>query len=51
MTREGFEPSIPVFEQAKAFHTLDRAATVIGRSVNYAYVCVYIYIYVYRVLC
>jgi hypothetical protein len=25
-----FEPTIPVFEQAKAVHALDRAATVIG---------------------
>jgi hypothetical protein len=26
----GFEPTIPVFEQAKIFHALDREATVIG---------------------
>jgi hypothetical protein len=26
----GFEPPIPAFERAKAFHALDRAATVIG---------------------
>jgi hypothetical protein len=26
----GFEPTIPVFERAKTFHTLDRAAAVIG---------------------
>jgi hypothetical protein len=26
----GFEPMIPVFERAKTFHALDRAATVIG---------------------
>jgi hypothetical protein len=26
----GFEPTIPAFEQAKIFHALDRAATVIG---------------------
>jgi hypothetical protein len=25
-----FEPTIPEFEQAKTFHALDRAATVIG---------------------
>jgi hypothetical protein len=25
-----FEPTIPVFERAKAVHVLDRAATVIG---------------------
>jgi hypothetical protein len=30
MPRVGFEPTIPVFEQAKTFHALDRAATVIG---------------------
>jgi hypothetical protein len=26
-----FEPTIPVFERAKAVHALDRPATVIGR--------------------
>jgi hypothetical protein len=26
----GFKPMIPVFEQAKTVHALDRAATVIG---------------------
>jgi hypothetical protein len=26
----GFEPTIPEFERAKAFHALDRTATVIG---------------------
>jgi hypothetical protein len=30
MSRDGFEPTIPVFERAKVFHALDRAATVIG---------------------
>jgi hypothetical protein len=30
MSLVGFEPTIPVFEQAKAFHALDRAATVTG---------------------
>jgi hypothetical protein len=30
MPRVGFEPTIPVFERAKAVHALDRAATVIG---------------------
>jgi hypothetical protein len=30
MPRVGFEPTIPVFEQAKTVHALDRAATVIG---------------------
>jgi hypothetical protein len=28
----GFELTIPVFERAKTFHALDRAATVIGIS-------------------
>jgi hypothetical protein len=27
-----FEPTIPVFERAKAVHALDRAATEIGNS-------------------
>jgi hypothetical protein len=26
----GFEPTTPVFERAKIFHSVDRAATVIG---------------------
>jgi hypothetical protein len=30
MPRLGFEPTIPVFERAKAVHALDRAATMIG---------------------
>jgi hypothetical protein len=30
MPRVGFEPTFPVFEQAKTFHASDRAATVIG---------------------
>jgi hypothetical protein len=30
MSQVGFEPTIPVFEQGKILHTLDRAATVIG---------------------
>jgi hypothetical protein len=30
MLRVGFEPTTPVFEQAKMVHALDRAATVIG---------------------
>jgi hypothetical protein len=29
MPREGFEPTIPVFERAKTVHALDRAATEI----------------------
>jgi hypothetical protein len=28
----GFERTIPVFERAKIFHTLDRAVTVISRK-------------------
>jgi hypothetical protein len=31
MPQVGFEPTIPIFEQAKTVYTLDRAATVIGR--------------------
>jgi hypothetical protein len=31
----GFEPMIPVFEQAKAAHVLDRAATVSGPLGSY----------------
>jgi hypothetical protein len=30
MPRVGFDPTIPVFERAKAFHALDHAAVVIG---------------------
>jgi hypothetical protein len=30
MLRVGFEPSIPLFERAKTFVTLERAANVIG---------------------
>jgi hypothetical protein len=30
MSQVGLEPTIPVFEQAKTVHALDRAATVIG---------------------
>jgi hypothetical protein len=33
MPSEGFEPMIPAFQRAKTVHALDRAATVIGRSV------------------
>jgi hypothetical protein len=32
MTRVGFEPMSSVFEQAKAVHVLDRAATVTGNA-------------------
>jgi hypothetical protein len=34
MPRVGFEPTIPVFERAKAVHALDRAATVSGRCIT-----------------
>jgi hypothetical protein len=27
-----FEPTIPVFERAKAFYAIDREATVIGQT-------------------
>jgi hypothetical protein len=30
MSQVGFEPTIPVFDRAKAVHALDRATTVIG---------------------
>jgi hypothetical protein len=30
MPRVGYEPKIPVFEEAKTVHALDRAAIVIG---------------------
>jgi hypothetical protein len=30
MPRVGFEPTIPIFEQAETVHTLDLADTVIG---------------------
>jgi hypothetical protein len=30
MPREGFEPTIPVFEHAKIFLASDRATTVLG---------------------
>jgi hypothetical protein len=36
MSPVGFEPTIPVFERAKAVHALDRAATVIGEDDEYA---------------
>jgi hypothetical protein len=32
MPQVGFEPMIPVFEQAKTVHALDRATTVTGTS-------------------
>jgi hypothetical protein len=36
MLRVRFEPTIPVFEQAKTVHALDRAATVIGSEEGYS---------------
>jgi hypothetical protein len=32
MPLEGFEPTTPVFERAKTFYALDRAATVTGKQ-------------------
>jgi hypothetical protein len=34
MSRVGFEPTITVFEQAKVFRALGRAATVTGNKMN-----------------
>jgi hypothetical protein len=34
MPRVGFEPTTPVFKQAKTVHALDRKATVIGSLVT-----------------
>jgi hypothetical protein len=34
MPRVRFEPTIPMFKQAKPVHALDRAATVIGNYIN-----------------
>jgi hypothetical protein len=34
MPSVGLEPTIPVFERAKTFHDLDRAATVIGSTIT-----------------
>jgi hypothetical protein len=39
MTRMGFEPMIPVFEQAKTVHALDRAATMILYLIIFQYGC------------
>jgi hypothetical protein len=33
MSREGFEPTIPVFERTKTVLALDHAATVIGQLI------------------
>jgi uncharacterized membrane protein len=33
----GFEPTIPMFKQAKTVHALDNAATVIGIKAVYGY--------------
>jgi hypothetical protein len=35
MSQVRSEPTIPVFEQAKTVHALDRVATVIGTVFNY----------------
>jgi hypothetical protein len=37
MPRVGFEPKIPLLEQAKTFHAFDRAVTVIGAH-DYTYI-------------
>jgi hypothetical protein len=37
MPQMEFEPTIPAFERAKTVHTLDRAATVIGKLTTYDY--------------
>jgi hypothetical protein len=34
MPREGFKPTIPIFERVKPFHASDRAATVIGEPLK-----------------
>jgi hypothetical protein len=39
MLRAGFEPTTPVFEQAKTLHALDCAATAIGVSKLYHIYC------------
>jgi hypothetical protein len=36
MPRVGFEATIPVFEQGKTVHALERAATVIGYTTLYS---------------
>jgi hypothetical protein len=41
MPRVGFELAIPVFERAKIFHALGRAATVFGGS---QYACIQFYL-------
>jgi hypothetical protein len=35
MLSMGFEPTIPAFERVKTVHSLDRAATVIGKIISY----------------
>jgi hypothetical protein len=35
MCRVGYEPTTPVFERAKAIHTSDRAANVVGIVLSY----------------
>jgi hypothetical protein len=42
MPRAGFEPTIPMFGQAKTVQALDRAATVIGTFCNYVYQTTYL---------
>jgi hypothetical protein len=35
MPREGFEPTIPVFERANTVHALDRSASVVRLDTNH----------------
>jgi hypothetical protein len=44
MPREGFEPTIPVFERAKTVYALCRAADVIGTNNN-----LFLFLFMYRV--
>jgi hypothetical protein len=39
MSRVGFEPTIPVFQRAKTFHAVDRAATVNSNFMNHIAFC------------
>jgi hypothetical protein len=55
MPLAGFEPTIPVFKQAKTFHILDRAATVTGSKYTQRYINILttsftLYHYTYKLL-
>jgi hypothetical protein len=41
ITQVGFEPTIQVLEPAKAFHALDKAATVMGKCKDLIYTIIY----------